>query len=144
MVCDSQARRVDAHLPASFQTDGGHRYTSQTARGDVVEACQVWRNVQRKPVHCDPLPDAYADGSNLPVSYPDTCLALDLPGTDAELCDKINQEGFKHAQIPVQVSAADPEVQNRIAHKLTGPVIGGLAATVRLEHRVGKSSRVAQ
>ena len=44
----------------------------------------------------------------------------------------------------MQVSAAGPQVQNRIAHKLTGSVIRGLAAAVRLEHRVGESSRVAQ
>jgi hypothetical protein len=58
---------------------------------------------------------------------------------DAEASGEADEILFEKAKVEMEVASTRVEIENGIARKLTGAVIGGLAASIGLEDGVGKS-----
>jgi hypothetical protein len=96
------------------------------------------RHVQGKTVHADPTANANTDARQLPIADPDSSEPVTSPGVDAETAADVKQEIFNRTQIDVQVLSALAQVEDRVANKLTGTMVGGLATSVGDVDRVRK------
>ncbi|MNR45224.1 hypothetical protein D3C85_1640460 [compost metagenome] len=76
------------------------------------------------------------NGTDLPVTNPDSGI-LRLPAAfNAISSQKINNYSFQTAQIAMQIHlAVQPQLQQRIAHQLTGPVICNISSPVDFKQR---------
>src|SRR5436853_1803965 len=69
-------------------------------------------------------------GSNLSVAYPNSSKQFTPRRSNFEFSEKINEQLFELAQIFMQILTASAQIDNRITHELSRPVISGLAATI--------------
>src|SRR2546430_9402040 len=76
------------------------------------------------------MANAYADGSDLAVADPNSGKRFTPGRSNFEFSEKINEQLFEPAQIFMQILTASAQIDNRITHELSRPVISGLAATI--------------
>lgn len=104
-------------------------FIGYAARDDHFEVAEIGVDVQRKTVAGDPTRDSHADGTDLLIADPNPSQAGYSRSSDAELREGSNQHLFDVAHVAVNIAAVRLEVDDGIADKLSGPVIGHVAAT---------------
>ncbi len=106
-------------------------FVGYATRDDHFEIAEIGVHVQREPMAGDPTRDPHADCPDLLVADPNSRQAGDSRSGDAELRDRSNQHFFDVAHVAVNIAAVRFEVDDRVADKLAGPVIGHVAAAAR-------------
>ena len=82
----------------------------------------------------DPARDAHADCPNLIGADPRAGEPLDAAALQPEISRGSNHDLFEIAHVLVHVAPVGPQVDDRVADDLSGPVIGDVAAAARLVH----------
>src|SRR5213080_3194437 len=106
------------------------------ARHDQIEIPQVRGHVVRKSVRSDPAADVNSDGRELffgvPDADPDSRLTGNALSLNPELRGRLDHGLFQSPYVPNHVATDGAQVQNRIAHDLSGPVISNVSAAASL------------
>src|SRR5437762_13971922 len=80
------------------------------------------------------MTNAYADGSDLAVADPNSGKRF-TPGRSNPIGrEKINEQLLEPAEIFMQILTASAQIDNRISHELSRPVISGLAVAIDVEN----------
>ena len=95
-------------------------------------------------MHRDPPAYTNPNTGDLAVFNPYPGEAFAAAGEDSEVGEGGHKGFLQEAQVGVQILPIVMQVENGIAHQLSGTVAGGLATTVDLEHRMRKVRGVAQ
>jgi len=80
-----------------------------------------------------PTADVHADGGDLALLHPDAGATGNAARRQAELRQCIDNHLLEPAHVGDHVPPPLAEVEDRVAHQLSGTVIGDVAAAVRLE-----------
>ena len=81
-------------------------------------------------MHGYPFFHSHADGGYFAVFHPDAHQTFPDAGGDAEPGAGFDQGIFQGGDVGVQIPAAAVQVRDGVAHKLAGPVVGGLSSPV--------------
>ncbi len=76
------------------------------------------------------MANAYADGRDLAVANPNSGKRFTPGRSNPVYREKINEQLLEPAQIFMQILTASAQIDNRITHELSRPVISGLAAAI--------------
>ncbi len=105
------------------------------ARHDQVEITQIRRHVVRKSVRSNPAADVHADRRQfflgIPGPYPNSCFSGNALCRNPELGSRPDHRLFQHPYVPNHVTPDRAQVQDRISHNLSRPVIGNVSAAIR-------------
>jgi len=72
----------------------------------------------------------HADRANLGPVHPDARAFRNSPRLDVEIRQRIDHHLLDRPHVRTHVALPFPQVQNRVAHDLSRPVIGNVAAAV--------------
>ena len=124
------------HLDGSAQQSLERRYafTAQTAWNNRREVAQVRVHVEGKPVRRNPARDVHSHRHQLVGTYPHARGRGNAAGANAKIRRYPDQHFLERAHVPSHVAAMPGEVENGIPDELPGPVVGDVAAAVRLKY----------
>ena len=111
-----------------------HHHLPDAARDDEVERIEVGRHVEREAVQGHPLLHVDADARDLAARGPHAGQSGVAIRLDAEVAERLDQHVLEPPQVPVEVLAMCPEVEDRIADQLARTVEGHVAAALDLDH----------
>ena len=94
-----------------------------------------WINIKRKAVKGTATSHLHADGGDLGVVDENAGGAVAPLALEAEIGEYINGDAFQERDHVADPHAESLQVQQRVGHELTRPVVGDLAAAVGLHHR---------
>ena len=106
------------------------------ARHDEVEVGEIRGDIECKAVARDPPRDPHSDGGQLgdppgPFVDPDSRQPLDAPGRHLVIGGRADQHFFEISHVAAHVAPVGPQVQDRVAHQLPGPMVGHITAATR-------------
>src|SRR5690242_8018884 len=133
MLLKIYRQRGDHFVAAGVRSELAHRddRLRKAARNDVLEVAQIGRMIQSKAVRRDPAADVNADGGDLFPVHPYAGAALQPPGIDFELRERIGDDGLDRPHIRDYVALPFSQIEDGIADNLAGAVISNIAAAIR-------------
>src|SRR5207248_3240344 len=114
---------------------------------DAGEMRKIRRHVERNAMIGDPAAHTHADGGNLVLrtiraNNPNSHAAFPPFACYAEIRERADQPLLEITHEAAHVRRAPPQVEHDVGYALSGPVIGELPATARLEHRKARLKEV--
>jgi len=125
---------VEINAPAQQARQRGYAAIGDAARDDQAEAVQIGCHVDRESMARDPSRDPDANRRELLTPDPYAGESLDAVSRDPVVGSRPDQDFLEIADILVNVAAIRLQVDNRVAHDLSGTVIGNVAAAPGLVH----------
>jgi len=110
----------------------------------LLERREVATDVEGEAVHGYPVAHAHADGGDFAVGDPGAGEALAAARGYAEGGADADEELLQGAQVAVKILAVIAKIEDGIAYELAGTVVGGLAAAIDLDERMGKMGGATQ
>jgi hypothetical protein len=127
---------VERYIAVEELFEGGGLSVGDAAGNDEVEVAEVCGDIEGETVGGDPAADVDADGGEFFFwdiarrLHPDTGLARDSKSGDAKIGGGADHGFFERANVPVNITADEIEIENGITDDLAGAVIGDVAAAV--------------
>jgi hypothetical protein len=114
--------------------DRRHLDPRHTAGDDAGEVGEIGGDIESESVGRNPSADVDTQGSDLAAFAPDPDLRLLVPslGGEPESLESSYQDFLQIMHVSTDVTPIGIEIDNGIAHQLTGSVVGNLTATVGL------------
>src|ERR1700677_1000700 len=96
-----------------------------------MEITQIRRDVQREAVRGHPTADVDADGGDLTIAYPYSGEFGNARRFDSVVGESLDNRLLDAADVGADIALPIAQIEDGVAHQLTGAVIGHVAAAVR-------------